>query len=213
MTYFAIQALATLLGATAAFGLEALRRNRERRDVQIERFKAALFVLILQRTFLRNLHAQQLAPHRENPLRAFVLHPIIVVPAHERFDLPGLSFLLSSKEGELLNKLGVAESQCRSVVAIVQQRNHLHVAFQTRLEAVSAATGASEGTLEDIRAIAGTMLSRQLEGLTNELYETTEHAIRFNRDVYVAAVSSFKSLFPKSPMFGVEDLPLPSAAA
>ena len=52
------------------------------------------------------------------------------------------------------------------------------------------------------------MLGRQLEDLTDELYRITEHAIGFNRDVYVAAVSSFRRLFPRSSMFAVEDLPL-----
>jgi hypothetical protein len=57
------------------------------------------------------------------------------------------------------------------------------------------------------------MLGRQLEDFTDELYRSTEHAIGFNRDVYVTAVSSFRRLFPKSWMFGVEDLPLPRSGA
>jgi hypothetical protein len=150
---FVMQAFATLIGAGAAFGLEALRRRHEQQQLRIEQFKSALFVLILQRTFLRTLHAQQLLPQRENPIRAYGLHPILVAPPHERFDLPALSSLLSSKEAELLNKLGVAEAQYRSVVALVEQRNQLHVAFQARLQAAGAATGASEGTLDEIRGI------------------------------------------------------------
>ncbi|MGD1215327.1 MAG: hypothetical protein ABR861_10120 [Terriglobales bacterium] len=213
MVGFAIQAFATLIGAAAAFGLEALRRRHERQHAQIEQFKAALFVLILHRTFLRTLHAQQLMPQRDNPIRAYCLHPILVAPPYQRVDLPALSFLLSSKEAELLNKLGVAEAQYSCVVALVEQRNQLHLAFQARLQAASAATGISEGTLDDIRGIAGKVLGRQLEDLTDELYRTTEHAIGFNRDVYVAAVSSFRRLFPKSSMFGVEDLPLPKSDA
>jgi hypothetical protein len=197
-----------LIGAGVAFALEALRRRHERRDIQIEQFKFALFVLILQRTFLRTLHAQKLLPQRDNPIRAYSLHPILIVPPHERFDLPALAFLLGTKEAELLNRLVVAEAQYRSVVAVVEQRNQLHLAVQAKLQATSEVTGASEGTLDDIRVLAGKMLARQLEDLTSELYRTTEHAIGFNRDVYVAAVSSFKQLFPKSSMFGVEDLPL-----
>jgi hypothetical protein len=149
---FAIQAFATLIGATAAFGLEALRRRYEKRREQIEQFKAALFVLILQRTFLRTLYAQQLLPQCENPVRAYSIHPILIVPPHERFDLPALSFLLCSSEAELPNKLGVAEAQYRSVVTLVEQRNKLHLAFQAKLQAASTVNGISEGTLEDIRA-------------------------------------------------------------
>lgn len=115
------------------------------------------------RTFLRTLWAQQLEPLQNNPIRAYALHPILAVPAHERFDLPSLSFLLSSKEAELLNTVGVAESQYRTVVALVEQRNALHLVFQSRLEAVRVATGLAEGTLDDIRSIAGPMLSRQIE--------------------------------------------------
>lgn len=213
MADFTIQALATLVGAIVAFGLEALRRTRQEQRIQIERFKGALFVLILQRTFLRTLHAQQLLPHRDNPIRSYAIHPVLAVPPHERFDLSSLSFLLGSKEAQVLNTLGVAEAQYRTVVALIEQRNALHLTFQSRLEAVRAVTGAAEGTLDDIRAIAGSMLSRQLEELTGELYRATEHAIGFNRDCYVAAVSSVKRLFPRSPMFGVEDLPLNSPKA
>lgn len=210
---FAEQALATLVGAIAAFGLEALRRHRKERQVQIEHFKQALFVLILQRTFLRILHAQQLTPLRDSPIRAYALRPILAVPPHERFDLPSLAFLLSSKEAQLLNTLGVAESQYRTVVALVQQRNALHLAFQARLEANRALTGAADGTVGDIRAVAGSMLSKQLEELTDALYTNTEHAIGFNRDCYVAAVASYRQLFPRQPMFGVEDLPVGDLAA
>lgn len=212
---FIIQAFATLVGALTAFGLEALRRRHETEQGQIEQFKSALFILILQRTFLRTLHTQQLLPHRESPIRAYSLHPIVIAPPQERFEISALSFLLSSKEAELLNRLGVAEAQYRSVVALLEQRSELHRVFQGKLEATSAVTGQSEGTLDDTRAIAGMMLGRHLEGLTDELYRTTEHAIGFNREVYVAAVSSFRRLFPKSSMFGVEDLPLsqPDAAS
>lgn len=198
-----------MIGAAAAFGLEALRRYHERQQTQIEQFKSALFVLLLQRTFLRTLHVQKLLPLREHPARAYFLQPILVTPSDERFDLRALSFLLSTKEAELLNNLGVAEAQYRCVVGLVEQRNHLHLAFQHKVQA----TGASEGTFEDIKYIAGKMLGRQLEDLTDELYRTTEHAIGFNRDVYTAAVSSFRRLFPKSSMFGVEDLPLTKSSA
>ncbi len=112
----------------------------------------------------------------------------------------------------MLNTIGVAEAQYRTVVALVEQRNALHLAFQSRFEAVRLATGASGGTVDDIRAIAGPVLSRQLEMLTDELYASTEHAIGFNRDSYIEAVASFRRLFPKSPMFGVEDLPLTKTA-
>src|SRR5207248_1171033 len=121
-------------------------------------FKEALFVLILQRTFLRTLQAQQLEPQRENPIRSYSLHPILMVPPDERFDLASLSFLLSSKEAQLLNTLGVAEAQYRTVVALIEQRNALHQTFQSRLEDVRAATGVAEGTLDDIRTLAGPML-------------------------------------------------------
>lgn len=196
-----------------AFALEAVRRKREERHLQIERFKTALFILILHRTFLRTLHAQHLAPHRDSEIRAYAIHPILAVPRHEQFDLTSLAFLLSSKEADLANRLGVAESQYRTIVALVEQRNMLHLTFQARLETVQATTGRSGGTLDEIREIAGAMLSRQLEQITAELYSATEHAIGFNRETYEAAVKSFKALFPGYPMFGVEDVPLFQTAA
>lgn len=205
---FVVQALATLVGALAAFALEALRQRRDEKQTQMQKFKAAIFVLILHRTFLRGLYANQLEPQKDVEIRAYSLHPILTVPPKDRFDVSELAFLLSTKEAHLLNVLATAESQYLSIAALVEQRNALHVAFQSRMEMVRAQTGQFEGTIDDIRAMAGPVLSRQLEMLTDALYDNITHAIGFNRDTCIQAVDSFKRLYPGEHMFGFEDLPL-----
>jgi hypothetical protein len=209
MREFLIQALATLVGALSAFGLEELRRRRQERNKQIEHFKAALFVLLLHRTFLRTLHAQHLEPARDNPVRAYAMKAIIAAPPSERLDVSGLAFLLSSKDAQLLNTLCVAESQYRTVVALVERRNAVNLTLQSKPEVtIEAPPGIVPGSLQDLRAVAGPMLSRQLEQLTDALYEHSEHAIRFNEECYREAVASYKRLFPGATMFGVEDMPI-----
>jgi len=205
---FIVRALATLVGALAAFGLAAWRQRREERRSQIEKFKTALFILILQRTYLRNLESQQLAPKREHPIRAYAIHPIVSVPSTDALDVRALAFLLSAGEGELLNRLTVAEAKYRTLVALVEARNAVHLSFQEKLEAAQQAMQVSEGTLDDIRRITGPVISKRLEQMTDDLYQLADDAIRFNRDVYVSAVTAYKRLFPEAAVFGVEDLPL-----
>jgi hypothetical protein len=205
---FFLGALATLVGALAAFGLEAWRRKRDERRSQAERFKTALFILILQRTFLRTLHSQQLDPKRDHPIRAYAIHTILGTPPLETLNAQALAFLLSTGEAELLNRLTAAEAKYRTLVAIVEDRNAAHLNFQEKLQAAQQATQVSEGTLDDLRRIAGPVIGSRLEQLTDELYDVAEDAIQFNRDVYVSAVQSYRRLFPGASMFGVEDLPL-----
>ena len=210
---FASQAIATLLGALAAFGLEALRRKRQENEVEMRRFKEALFVLLLQRTLLRNLYEQHLRPMKQNPVRAYLIRPSLAVPSNLQLDLLALSFLLSNKQAQLLNVLGVAEAGYRTVLGLVEQRNELHRKSQTRIEAFSLASGMVEATAEQLRAAAGPMLARSLEALTDDLYRTVENAIGSNRECYEQAVAAYRLLYPKAHMFGVEDVPIPTDSA
>ena len=204
MNDFLIRALATLVGALAAFGLAAWREKRKERSQQIARFRSALFALLMQRTFLRNLKSQYLDAKRDLPIRAYGLHPAVGhVPPTETVDPESLAFLLGVAEGELLNRLVLAQSQCQGVVALLAARNPAHMSFQEKLEV-------QEGTIDDLRAIAGTSLRAQLERMTDDLYRFTDDAIDSNRDVYVAAVAAFRRLFPEAGLFGVEDVPLGS---
>lgn len=210
---FAAKALATLIGALVAFGLEAFRRRRLERDLEIRRFKEALFVLLVQRTLLRNLYEQHLRPMKENPVRAFLIRPSLAVPSNLQLDLLALSFLLSNKEAQLLNGLSVAEAGYRTVLELVEQRNELHQKFQSRIEELSVVTGAVEATAAQLRSAAGPMLARSLEALTDDLYRTTEMAIGSNRKSYEESVEVYKRLYPGAHMFGVEDVPIPSNSA
>jgi hypothetical protein len=211
MNDFLIRALATLVGALAAFGLAAWREKRKERSQQIARFRSALFALLMQRTFLRNLKSQYLDAKRDLPIRAYGLHPAVGhVPPTETVDPESLAFLLGVAEGELLNRLVLAQSQCQGVVALLAARNPAHMSFQEKLEVAQQSRQVQEGTIDDLRAIAGTSLRAQLERMTDDLYRFTDDAIDSNRDVYVAAVAAFRRLFPEAGLFGVEDVPLGS---
>lgn len=211
MVDFAIRALSTLVGALAAFALAAWREKRRERDQRIQSFKSSLFVLLMQRTFLRNLKGQYLDPMRDHPIRAYTLHPSVahVVPA-ESLNLDSLAFLLVVEQAELVNHLLVAQARYQSVIALLEARNAAHASFQDKLEAVHASRQLTQGTLDDIRSIAGKALSARLEPMSDELFGFTDEAIETNRAVYVAAVAAFRQMFPGAAMFGVEDVPLVS---
>jgi len=120
--FFWERAFAAMMGSAAgalfAFGLAAWRQKSEEKLAKIQKFKTALFVLILQRTFLRNLRAQQLEPKPDQPNRAYAILAITSASPLESFDIEALAFLLATGEADLLNRLTVAEAKYRSVVAL-----------------------------------------------------------------------------------------------
>ena len=91
---------------------------------------------------------------------------------------------------------------------MVEARNAVHLSFQAKLEAAQQATHDSEGTPDDLRRIAGNVISSRLEQLTDALFRDVDDAILFNRDVCVSVKESLKRLFPKAVSLGLEDLPL-----
>jgi hypothetical protein len=205
---FLERALATTVGALFAFGLAWLRQRSDERLAKIEKFKTALFVLILHRTYLRNLNAQQLEPKRDHPIRAYAILDIMSAPPLETFDVQALAFLLGTGEANLLNRLTVAEAKYRSVVALVEARNSVHRDFQAKLEAAQRTAPDSEPTIDELRRIAGKVISSRLEQMTEALFRDADDAILFNRDTCVSATESFKRLFPRAVSMGLEDLPL-----
>ena len=184
--------------------------ERRRRALEL---KKALFALILQRTYLRNIAAQELAPMRDNPIRAYAVHPILAVPPGHSFTVEPLAFLLGVGGGELLNRLANAEAQYRSVVALIDARNEVHKKFQARLEAAQIAEPQVSGTIDDIRRIAGPAVSKTLERMTDDLYSFTDKAVGANGELCVGIAEAFRRLFPKEELFGVEDLQLPHGGA
>ena len=81
----------------------------------------------------------------------------------------------------------------RTVIALLNDRNELHRKFQEKLEAL----GAKHGTLEGLPAIAGLVLSKHLQQITDDLYDLTEDAVTVNGEVITNACKVFKRLYPK----------------
>jgi len=192
LTEFITRALATLVGVVVGFGLAWLRQKSDERRDRIERFKTALFILIQQRVFLRNLEAQSLRPHHQSPIRAYAIQPILAAPPASAFDVKPLAFLLTSGDAELVNHLALAEAKYQSIIVLLEARNKVHYAFQEKLSTSSYAKAGSEGTLEDIRTVAGLAMARQLEQMTDDLINNVDDAIVFNQHTLERAFGAFK---------------------
>ena len=208
MIDFVIRASATLVGALAAFGLAWVRLRYDMRSDRIEKLKTAIFVLILQREFLRNLWSQILAPAKKHPLGGFAIPPILAAPPNDSMSITPLSYLLANGEAETVSYLMLADAKFRSVVTLIEARNSAHYAFQERLAASPHGVPGATGTLEDVRNIAGLALTQQIEQLSGDLDANSDDAINFNREAIERAFACFKRQFPCVPRFEVEDIPL-----
>lgn len=207
---FLIRALATLVGALVAFGLAGWRQKDELRNAQAEKVETALFVLMLQREFLLNLHHQHLVPNQRSPVRAFQITIVLAEPALGAVDLRTLAFLLNVRQGGLLHHLTKAEAWYRSLLALLEARNADHRAFQEKLhEAEKAGDLPTDApvSLEELKRAAGFVLANRLVKLTNDLYEMTDEALRFNRMTSELAEQAHKKLFPDRYLFRFEELP------
>ena len=202
-----IQAFATLVGALAAFGLEALRKNKEKQREQVQQMKAGVFTLVSQRTFLVNMLSQHLEPLRENPGRHFLLRPTWHAAPTDALDVQALGFLLSKGDPDLLNRLVITEAKYKTFLTVLERRNATHIRFQERLEVSANSTGASSASFSDLARIAGPRASSELRESTNSLFELVEDAIDSNRKACDGLSDAVKTLYPKEKMFTVRDLP------
>jgi hypothetical protein len=201
--------LGALAGALTAFTLAGRRLREERRSTRIEKFHAALFVLNLQRNFMRNLREQHLMPYRADERRAYAIPHLVAVPPTAAVDVDALAFLLGVGQGELLNQLTLAETQYQTLVALIEARNATHLAIQARAEAAIAGGGSLPADdLEAFRVVAGKSLSAQIEQRTEALYRMVDDGIKFNRELYASAEAAFRRLFPRVKLFQLKELAL-----
>lgn len=202
---FAVQATATLVGASAAFMLESFRqRRREQRD-KIQEVKAALYALLSRRSFLRNLATQHLEPLRNDPHRAFMLVPITAAPSAIDMDLSKLTFLLDLRDKELLQHIEIADLRFRTVVSLIEQRNALHLEFQQRMEQAQLKSGEATFAGDQVRDLAGPLVTARLQSLTDLLFAATDDALESTLSTYRRAEVAFLAEFPKERLWHVEE--------
>jgi hypothetical protein len=212
---FLVQALATLIGAVAAFALEAARQARlDKRQQEQERadetqnrvgqIRRALFSLMEQREFVINLKTQMLDPLADNPGRAYLLHPFTAKGPELPFPVEGLWFLLDS-EGELLHKLVNADLRFRSLLSGIDHRNSLHLDFQQRLEPLQRRSTSGEITLGEIRDAMPVLFSH-LRDVTDALYDQADRTLAMNREAFNLTREFAGKAFPGQKLLKVEEL-------
>ena len=210
-----VQAIASLagalVGALAAFQLEARRQRGKEQQGRIDRLNKAIFSLGMQRNYLVNLKRQQLDPYREHPLRAF-LPAVLQSPMTSSIEWTELTFLLNDpSQGDLLNRFALSDDGFRTVVGLVETRREMHSRFQERLDLWKKENPdvPDELGLALITRAVGMPLSVQLTNVTDHLYESVERALTANRSIYTRMTSAFVRLFPKKKHVKVEELEKP----
>ena len=131
---------------------------------RIEKLRSALFILIIQRSTLRNVWDQSLASLAKDPHRSFKLQPILFVPQPEGLDLQSLAYLLGVEGGQFLNELVVAQQKYRGVLRLIETRNALHEEFQRKLQAA----GVKGGTVQGVTQIVGPVIMQTLQDPSQE---------------------------------------------
>jgi hypothetical protein len=196
------QAVATLIGAYAAFALERQRQKRKEQRTQAHEVKRALFALAVQRIFLLNVKQQVLDPSRDDPRRMFTVRATRILAPQVGLDVESLGFMLDDAS-ELLQHIVHADITCRNVIMILEARNECHAEFQQRVEPIRIA-GQLEIPYEDIYAAIGPVLSANLEIMTESLYGMTIATLEIQMGS--AHREYFARRFPKEKIFK-EDVP------
>ena len=206
---FAGKAVASGVGAWAAFRFQESRETRKERGERINALREALFVLSSQRNFLLELERQQLEPFRASADRHLRLRPLLAGRTPLPLDVGKLVFLIKlHSSGHLISDLDTGEAQFQMVLAILEERRSVHYAMQDRL-AASIAT-ADSLTSADFESIVGRHLLVPLKSLTDTLYGAVTDALNTNRANVTKIQEFMRSQFPKDRVPTItEDPPQP----
>jgi hypothetical protein len=202
---------ATLAGAITAVGLEWWRRLREERKEQVHRFNRVLFALLHQRRFLVKLD-RHLAPYRDDDRCEYTLPAEPTLPAHLNVDVGLLTFALNSPHANVLNLIADTELKYRTLVVIFDLRSKCHLQFQERLGATIEGRDRPElrdptrWTKDELRLVAGPILSGQLKSLTDHLFAIADDTLSSNRTVSGELAKAFSKLFPDEMLFRVDEI-------
>lgn len=202
---FFVQAGATLVGALVAFELERQRQKRSERRQRVNGLHRALFVFVLQRSFMLNIKQQALEPHRTDPFRTFTVRPSPMTPPAAAIDRDSLAFLLDDREADLLYRVMNADLWFSTLISVVRDRNVVHAQFQQRLEEVQRNLK-REFNIDEFKTAVGPLLSKSLEDLTNALYEINDRALKENEEAAALARQYVRRKFPNEHLFTVDDL-------
>ncbi|MDZ4731224.1 MAG: hypothetical protein SH820_14900 [Xanthomonadales bacterium] len=207
-----LPALATLLaaffGASYAFKLNTQENAEETRQKNVASINHIVFSLSRMQNTLTVYERDFVQPHRGDPARFLSMPPTLMLPRNEvAINLDSGSFLLQSKEPNLLGKVVVAVSKFDSVLSAINSRSELHLlVIQPKLHAAGLTEGMSFSS-ELIKGILGELDHTKLIMGTDQIIEHLDEAIPYLNEVAEELHSIGKELFPGSQIIRFRSAP------
>lgn len=192
----AMQAFAAGFGAWAAFRFEARREARSQEGDDADAIREALFALLSQRNFLLNLNKQLIEPFAQHPERFLVMPALAVTPAFREITLTRLTFLLGTEHAGVLSDIDLADARFKTFVSTLETRNRLHLELQERMS--RAAPERRTATLEELTAVVGPAIVKQLRDATESLCKMGPLAAKDNETAYALLEEALRKLYPEA---------------
>ena len=141
LSEFASSLAGAFVGALSAFALEALRRQRERRERNYEAILRTQSALLSQRNSLINVRARS----SENAELFNNLKHLVFGMTQQQIDFRGLAFLGKSRDPQILLDLDVAQAGYRFFADLMNLRNKMIDSFfehpRTEIKELDSSTG------------------------------------------------------------------------
>lgn len=189
--------MATLLGAFAgawgAFRFETRHKAAERRAGQISAGRHVLFLLDQQRGVIETLENQHLAILRK--AGGWTKAAVAGMPRRPEIDIDELAFFFERNLHHFMRRLSAGESRFRELLHCFDQRGVIHAEFLRGIEPslLPDSTIPPGSSFEDL---AGPRLTAQLQGVTKDLLDASDQAMKANRQNVAALHAELCRAFP-----------------
>jgi hypothetical protein len=161
----------------------------------------AQFILSMQLNTLLSLQVQRLDEERDNEQRFAHLPPITVSSVDPHVDLGSIAFVAVDDKVKPLQRVHAAQAMYLTALDILDGRNRFYrervLRFDTEVGEFNVATGEEEIELDD-RHVS------MLKGLTDDLYEATDEAVRVERLAISELIDVSSRMFPRKPVVPTE---------
>ena len=199
--------MAAFAGAGFAFILENWQRKRAERNKRVGYGRIAIFVLGRYRNSLIVFRNQIIDPIRNqgwNILCIPATYPMLI--NNLAFNVESLDFLMSKKQGILLQKLFLEEDGIRTVNLLIDVRLKLHTTMvQPKLEAAGLKSY-SCWTDKVMREVLGEQLFVTFCGNTKQLVEMTDRTIESMQEMDKELRVALKKMFPDKDFIEFEEV-------
>ncbi len=209
MTYTIVSAFPTLiaafLGAWYAFHLHDKKQDNKTKKEHIAAGNRALFVLIRQYNALLGIKGKIIDPVKDMAPRSLNMRPTLPLKyEHLVIDADSLTFLLETKDRNILMELLIEEERFKAAIQSLNERSKLHI---ESIQPILAAAGVREKQsypVDDIKSKLGEQLFLHIERATDEALSHTTNTVESLKNIISKFHSVLKKQYPESSFLQVE---------